>query len=317
MGPINRIDLSKITSVNNLALYLNGMGELRVSEGTNTEGETVTFLRERTLGETIKDFFGINAVSRQRHATAAMELIKNILESHPLAGKDSDENSQFLRNIRKVVLEQHNFTGSAVAAQVQNYINAKKVDPLEGGLVAAPRSKSINLMKVDPMLVVADHAVLRSTTVDRALEKKTDLVETWIRVRNAINPVGIGSYFSKNELKKQFLFIEPRLATPFIRVVVDPTPSTKKKIPIQPDQLKKIYAEALNGKSGTLVLEPFPDKIAASGRATFSIEGMEILMEAISDAVAEAKSNGNELKVTIACEDDDLMEKLNSAYNNS
>lgn len=321
MGPIKRIDLSQIHSAKALAMSLEGMGELRVSEDTNTAGDKVTFLRERTLGETIKDFFGINAASRRQHATAAMGLIKGFLESHPAFGKNSTDYAQALANIRAVVLQRHQFTGSAVAAQVQNYIDAKIVKPLEGGLVAASRSKRINLMLVDPMRVVADDAILRSTTVQRALQKKPYLVAEMNRLQGAMNLVSMnrGNGMSQGDLKEQFVLNDQRWATPYINVIPDLQidASEKNNFSIKPDQLKQIYAKELLGKSGTLVLEPFPDSIEHDGsaaRLTYSDPGIKIMMEAIIDAVTAAAMLGNKLSVTVACEDGNLFTRLNSRF---
>jgi hypothetical protein len=223
MGPIRQIDLSQIHSAKALAISLEGMGELRVSEDTNTAGDKVTFLRERTLGETIKDFFGINAASRRKHTTAAMGLIKGFMESHPASGKSSTDNAQALANIRAVVLPRHHFTGSAVAAQVHNYIDAKIVEPLEGGLVAATRSKRINLMQVDPMRVVADNAMLRATTVERALQKKPESVAQLARLQSGMNLVSMnrGKGTPQGDLKEQFVLNDPLWATPYINVIPD------------------------------------------------------------------------------------------------
>ena len=321
MGPIKRIDLSQIHSAKALADSLKGMGELRVSERTNTAGNKVTFLRERTLGETIKDFFGINAASRQQHATAAIELINGILKSHPASGKNSTDNAQGLANIRVVVLQRHQFTGNAVAAQVQNYIDAKIVKPLEGGLVAASRSKRINLMQVDPMRVVADNAMLRSTTVERALQKKPDSVEQLVRLRSGMNLVSMnrGNSKSQGDLKEQFVLNDPLWATPYINVIPDLQidASEKNDFSIKPDQLKMIYAKELQGKSGTLVLEPFPDSIEHDGsaaRLTYSDAGIKMMMEAIIDAVTAATKLGKQLSVTVACEDSNLFTRLNSRF---
>ncbi len=203
-----RIDLSQITSISNLASSLKVMGELRVSEGTNAAGDKVTFLRERTLGETIRDFFGINAASRQQHAADALTLIEEILTSKQPAGRDKTDHLQAMQNIRTVVFQRNHFTGNAIAAQVDKYVEAKKVEPLEDGMVAASvKAKSgINLMSVSPMRVVADNAVVRSTTVMTTLLANPKLGAVGDRLQGALSLTDINrnSGRAQGGLNEQF-----------------------------------------------------------------------------------------------------------------
>lgn len=318
-----RIDLSQIKSINALASSLKGMGELRVSEGTNAAGDKVTFLRERTLGETIRDFFGINAASRQQHAANALASIEKILTSNRPTGRDKTDHLQAIQNIRTVVFQRNHFTGNAIAAQVDKYVEAKKVEPLEDGMVAASvKAKSgINLMSVSPMRVVADNAVLRSTTVMTTLLANPELGAVIDRVQGALSltDTNRNRVRAQGGLKEQFSLPGAGLLASSIVVMPDlkPTTDTGGEPAIEPDQLKLMYAQTLKGKSGTLVMEPFPDQFTRDQMGTwssYSDKGLKMMMEAIIDAVTEAANNKKKLHVTIACEDNVLIARLKSSY---
>lgn len=322
MGHINRIDISQLHSAKDLASALQRAGELRVSKGRNTAGTEVVFLRERTFVECIKDFFGVDAASRQSHADAALKLIAGFLDKHAPPGADSTQRHQTILNIRTEAGRLKSFTGSVVAEEMKNFLDSKNnVDPLKGGPVAASRlaRTGINLRAVSPMRVVADNAVLRSTTVVRSLQENPELGAVLDRVKSAIllTETNRNSGRVQGGLHEQVSFTETRLTTPSFVLIPDLEPSADSGgAPVIPaDALKLMYANALKGKSGTLVMEPLPDqfthdKIGTS--AMYSKEGLKMMMGAISDAVAEATKNGKKLHVTIACEDKDLITRLAS-----
>ena len=321
MGPIKRIDLSQNTSVKNLVDSLKGMGELRVSHGANTAGDKVVFLRERTLGETIKDFFGIDATSRQRHADEAAKLIEALLIKNIPAGKNLTQKNQIMLNIRTETGRHKGLTGRIVAAEVVNFLGAEKVSPLKGGPVAAPGKALVNLMSVSPMRVVADHAILNLSTVSSSLASDPELAETREAFEDNMRKVGtnrkkIQVHEGASEL---FSVTNSRLSTPSVMIMPGllPTSNSATDTSITQDSLKKMYAKALEGKSGTLVLEPFADLLKRENNLSvrsYTSAGLQTMKEAIDEAQEKAVNKGKKLKVTIACMNDDLITRIKSAY---
>lgn len=324
MGHINRIDISQLDSAKALALALQGTGELRVSKRTNTEGTEAVFLRERTFVESVKDFLGIDAETRQRHADEALQLIEGFLDKHAPAGAGSTQKRQAILNIRTEANRQKSFTGSVVAEEMKHLLTSKNtVDPLKGGPVAASRKaeSGINLMSVSPMRVEADNAVLRSSTLLTALQANPELANVADKVQSVISLVdmkrkSIGTQGGPHE---QLTMTDLLLTTPSVMVLPDlkPNVGSEGELAIQPDQLKLKYEKALKGKTGTLVMEPFPDQFKRDKNgtwATFSDKGLKMMMHSIIDAVAEAAEEGKKLHVTIASTDENLIARLKSSY---
>lgn len=325
MGHINRIDFSQLQSAKALASALQGVGELRVSEGKNTEGTEVVFLRERTFIESVKDFFGINAKSRRVHAEAALRLIEDFLTKHTPSDSSPTQRDQTILNIRTETHRQKSFTGSVVAEEMQQLLNNKKitVDPLKNGpVVASCQAKTgINLMSVSPMRVMADHAVLRSTTLVTALQANPECVDMVDEVQSIISKADFHreKIVTQGGLNQLARITDIRLTTPSVLVVPDLTPKADSddQPAIGQEQLKLLYKNALIGKSGTLVMEPFPDQITrdkSGTRPTFSDIGLKIMMKSIGVAVSQAKANNKRLDVTIATTDEALIKRLKFAY---
>lgn len=327
MSNINRIDISQLHSAQALASALEGAGELRVSKGTNTVGKEVVYLRERTFVESLKDFFGIDTESRQKNTDAALDLIHDFLVKYSPPGANSTQRHQTILNIRTEASRQKCFTGGVIAEEVKNFLASKNnVDPLKGGLVAASRNAKtgINLMSVSPTRVVADNALLRSTTVVTALLANPELRADVSRVQSGITLADVNrkSGRAQGDLKEQFNYSDQLLPTPSMVVMPDlkPNADSEGSPAIEPEQLKRMYAKALKGKSGTLVIEPFPDQFTrdkVGKMATFSKQGLQMMMEAIKDAVSDAAKNGKRLHVSIASENEDLIARLKSAFGNS
>ena len=289
-------------------------GVLR-ADRKNENGQTVFFLRRESLGERFLAALGIPSMQR---ASARAE-VKDAL-THFASWNTADHHASFDKLLQPEVIH---IKAEQVQASLMDPLGASagNVGKVRSKLVAAFTDTPVSLALAHPMDVRADSAILRSgtlfaaasadrkfTDLGRLVEKKMAPIQ---QDRAAmINPHGAGELFK---------FTSQKLVTKAVTCMADlAIPDTGYGHSFISDQdLEALYRSALQDKSGTVVIEPFPANLsgyAETGQLnrTSNDRQLRVLLNTVRAVTREAQDNNKSLCVTIATEDRELHARISA-----
>ncbi len=301
MGSVKKVMLSNADVTLDLCSAIKDMGELRLVR-KNIDGNEILYLRERTAFEAFKDFFGFNKSERSRQEKEISGLINQYLKRHSVGGKHGLPLQQTMLNIRTVIEQRHCLSGREIAKEMENYKNKATVEPLaETGFVAFPTGSAIRLLKVTPERVAADLALLRADTALRmpALHAQAHAALEYFH-----------QIHESGREKGSLLPFPSAGATSLAASSVTMMPDVKQsETQDNADLIKLMFAQALKGKSGKVVVEPVHDSPYGCSDAT-----LQAMLEAIDESITASGKNQRaepKLKVAIAVADSELHGRIN------
>ncbi len=156
-----------------LARQLDGKGQIAADYVTRSlakNGEpasiSVTFGNLDATSKLLSRF-GIGAAKARREVayTHLCDLVRR-------SGVSNGE--QLLANIRKVVEHTGKLKGKDVAAEIRHFLGDDPAKVLKGADVAPQATGTIRLMAVSPLRIIADHTIVRSSTMADAVGNNRD-----------------------------------------------------------------------------------------------------------------------------------------------
>ncbi len=263
--------------------------------------------------------FGAQHLNSRREA--AFNEIRQLINRSKVSNGE-----QLLCNIRTVMEQKGRLKGKDVAAEIRHFLSASPAKIAAGGPVVPTANSPISYLQVSPLRVVADHKVVRSSTLVSGCEGKPErhaLAQSINRQLEGIqerrngeqDPRGAGEFFSVND---------PFFPAGAISVMADiglTGPGYQSQF-ITVDDLKTMYREMFAGLSGTVAVEPFADcaerkNPATNPSYTHGEKHLRALQQAMKDAVEAAKKDNKELKFVIATEDAEVYRMLKEVAQSS
>ena len=289
-------------------------GVLR-AERKHENGQTVFFLRRETLGERFLAALGIPSTQQ----ASAQKEVKDAL-THFASWNKSDRHASFDKLLHPAVIH-------IKAEQVQKSLmdpfgaSAGNVGKVSSKVLAAFTDTPVSLALAHPMDVRADSAILRSGTLLAAASADPKFTALGTLVEKKMAPIqqGRAAMIDPHGAGELFKFTNQKLVTKAVTCMADlAIPDTGYGHSFISDQdLAAMYRSALQGKSGTVVIEPFPASLsgyAASGqlKRTSNDRQLLVLLNTVRAVTREAEANNESLCVTIATEDRELHARISA-----
>lgn len=278
------------------------------------DGKKVYYLRRETLGERFLAAIGMRSLKAEL-ATSQVKVALSFFESKNRNDKNISFDKLFDPNVRHIKAEQ-------VQASLMDPFGAStdNVSKVRSKILAAFTDTPVSLALAHPMDVRADSAILRSgtllatasaepekfTALGALVEKKMAPIQ---QNRAGMNdPRGAGELFNLTNQK-----LVTKAVTCMADLVIPDTGYGHSFI--SDEDLATMYRAALEGKSGTVVIEPFPASLsgyAASGtlNRSSSDRHLRVLIDTVRTVTREAERNNKSLCVTIATEDRELYARI-------
>ena len=293
-----------------LADELRGKGQIKT---IYEDSSTIKFGKFGLLDRLMSRIGGRN--SSASNGFFAYTDIQTVIRSSGVENSD-----QLLANIRTRMDATHKLRGKDIAQSIDKFLATTDGEHvIAGGLVAPSATRPINLMQISPMRMMADHAIVRFATLGKAVRADPALaslaprlgaqMDKIIKERSgAADPRGAGEIFD---------IYSARLPSNNVTVMADLAVEGggfEHKF-IEADDLKAMYKDALKDKSGTVVLEPFPDNVTQANSSSglvyeFGDDHLRAMLAAVSEAIGDAKAQKNNLQVTIATDNALLFKRI-------
>lgn len=289
-----RIELTSKMTTADLTSVLRNRGVLRVDKNSTLDNNGVThvFLRERMVLEAIKDFFTLDSKTLTKPALEAHKAIESVLKNNVNAG-------QLLQNIQERIQHKGNFSGRAIVRDLDevNRSASGKLMPLKGGTaVAESVGWGVHVLQKNPLQVKSAFAMVHSAA-SLANLKVTE-------------QTSVGFVMSKPE----------GVGADNLVVLTDPPVNADKHWDAHVDNYKTRLKEALTRASttgGAIVIEMSPAMFKV-GEAAVPFKQQRQLMTAmirvVNTSLKEAKKNSNNMAVTFAGEDRQLLAIFKSQF---
>lgn len=290
---ISAADHSTVQQIKNL-------GVLRVESWIQTDTNMQISLHERTWGEWWGEIFYPKKAAQAREAAAeALERAVNIAGVHP----------QLAQNIRDKINLRGEITGAALAQDFARVEEGKTLAPVKGGAIAADnKGKRVDFIRASPQEIRCEHAILRDQTVSKQVVALYDRFLKPDAPKFTEQSTGVTTTVAAT-------FKVEKAATYWTCIKDTELPDTGHGTGKLTDkQLKDLFRSALEGKSGSVVMEPFPDEFRQlHGEITrnYSEEGLQAQLEAAREAIRKADGD---LVITFASEDEAILKKLREMH---
>lgn len=299
-----------------LASELDGKGQIKLAfgdmNGTVVPGQLAYRASFCSMGKVEKMLSRLGMQAAIDKRSDVFGYIRDIIKTSNVADGD-----RLIANIRKAMNTTGKLRGKDVAAAINLFL--KDAKSLEGTPVATAPNQTINLINKPPLQIQGDHAIVRFATLGKAVRANKSLstlvpklhteMDKILKDRgSASDPRGAGELFSVQH---------DHLACKDVTVMADLAINGAgyQNTFIQIDDLKAMYKQALNGKSGDIVLEPFPDDLTKRGENgkqiyQYSDKNLHAMLDAVNEAIKNAKNKNALLRVAIATDNQALLNRI-------
>jgi uncharacterized protein YbjQ (UPF0145 family) len=288
------------------------LGVLRVDSCYQKNGITFVTLHERTAKEWLAE--KLNSAKATASRKAAEEALISLVEAKALRPE------QLVQNIRDRTKHDADITGRALCRDYARVAGSQNPQPLKGGTIAARgKGNSVQILAAPAIKVRCDHAILRDTTAISDISGRIGLNKSYHSLGDwqleARKPMRNGNGIDTQSCVSQS--IEVGLAANSWTCIADVVlPRTGPgSISLLEGDVEAMIRAALDGAKGSVVIEPIPDQlIEKNGQEirTYSDKGLRAQLRAAREATKSAKSNGNNLVVSFASENQEVLTRLKS-----
>ena len=313
----NAITLDSTQDYQSILKNIGRLGVLRVDSHFQKNGITFVTLHERTAKEWLAE--KLNPAKAAASREAAEAALISLVKAQALRPE------QLVQNIRDRAKHDADITGRALYRDYAPVKASRNPSPLQGGTVAARgKGNSVQILGAPAISVQCDHAILRDTTaisyvaVRQELSKIYHSLLDWssdaTRLRLYGNRVNAQSFVSQS--------IQVELAAKKWTYIADVAPPRAGvgTASLVTDDVENMIRAALKGAEGSVVIEPIPDEISEKNGQeirTYSDEGLRAQLQAAREATTSAKLNKKNLVVSFACENEEVLKRLKSAWSTS
>lgn len=289
---------------------LGKLGVLRVENWLDVGSRMEISLHERTWGEWLGEVFDPGKAAQAREAAAeALERAVNVAGAH----------RQLAQNIRDRVNQKADITGAELARELVSIASGHSPVPVRGGAIAADdKGKRIDFISAPPEKIRCDLAVLSAATALAELSARKDKHHEWLNLHARLGDQqalevddpdsqgrsGVADSFPVGLAAEDWTCLRD----------VELPPVGGGEAQLRPVDVKALVLKALQGKSGSVVIEPFPDMLTerhGTQSRSHSDEGLQAQLETARDAVNAAAGN---LVISFACKDGAVLQKLQAIH---
>ncbi len=289
---------------------LGKLGVLRVETWLDAGSRMEISLHERTWGEWLGEVFDPGKAAQAREAAAeALERAVNVAGAH----------RQLAQNIRDRVSQKADITGAELARELVSIASGHSPVPVRGGAIAADdKGKRVDFISAPPEKIRCDHAVLSAATALAELSARKDKHHEWLNLHARLDEqqaleVDDPDSHGRSGVTDSFPVGLAAEDWTCLRDVELP-PVGGGEAQLRPVDVKALVLKALQGKSGSVVIEPFPDILTerhGTQSRGHSDEGLQAQLEAARDAV---KAASGDLVISFACKDGAVLQKLQAIH---